>query len=139
MKIFLSLSILNQVLTKNETSERLVHKLEEFLNNHDKYYTSALSLFEVMDKKEWLNHEDKQELLNQSGILCEEIYPVTQDDLQLYNKLGKEINQSGLFVIELALAINRGMDVIFTWDNRTESKWIRIQDLSEEVSNTDKP
>ncbi|MCC5814880.1 MAG: hypothetical protein JJT78_08995 [Leptospira sp.] len=130
MKHLLTVSVLNTILQPNEEGARLVKILESFLHKNEKFYATALSIFEVLQEKPWESGTDQKDFLNQSGILCEEIFPVTKDDLTLYSQLCTEY-KAGLETIELAVAVNRGMESLLVWKvDPMQSKWLSIRDLS---------
>lgn len=131
MKQLISLSILKTLLVPGDESKFLLKKMESSLQENHKFYTTAISLFEIIQNKILTSEEDQKEFLNQSGILCEEIFPVTNDDLKLYSQISTEISGVGMEALEICVAINRGMDSVFTWQSTVNpSKWIKIIDLS---------
>lgn len=131
MKHLISVSVLKTILQPNEEGAKLVSILEGYLQRNEKFYATALSLFEVLQNKPWQSGTDQKEFLNQSGVLCEEIFPVTKEDLALYSQIISERKNSGLDTIELSVAVNRGMDSILVWKSDMDSsKWLTIKDLS---------
>ncbi|NCN10320.1 MAG: hypothetical protein GW938_10795 [Leptospira sp.] len=131
MKHLISVSILKSLLNSDDNSKVLLKKLESSIQDHHKFHTTALSLFEIIQGKSLSNQNDQKEFLNQSGILCDEIFPVTNDDLKLYSQISSDLGGQGLEGIEICVAINRGMDSIITWKGQAKpSKWMKIIDLS---------
>jgi uncharacterized protein involved in tolerance to divalent cations len=131
MKQLISLSILKTLLVTGEESKFLLKQLETSIQENHKFYTTAISLFEIIQDKILPTEDDQKEFLNQSGILCDEIFPVTNDDLKLYSQIASEMGGMGMEALEICVAINRGMDSVFTWKGTSNpGKWIKIIDLS---------
>jgi hypothetical protein len=131
MKQLISLTILKTLLVPGEESKFLLKQLEKSIQDNHKFYTTAISLFEIIQDKILTTEEDQKEFLNQSGILCDEIFPITNDDLKLYSQISNEVSGVGMEALEICVAINRGMDSVFTWKgNAKPGKWIKIIDLS---------
>jgi hypothetical protein len=89
---------------------------------------------EIIQGKTFANEKDQKEYLNQSGILYDEIFPVTNDDLKLYSQISQDLGGEGLEGIEICVAINKNMDSLITWKGQTKpSKWMKVIDLSSEL------
>lgn len=134
MKHLISVSILKTLLSSNSDSNALYKKLESYIQNNHKLYSTALSIFEIIQGKTFANEKDQKEYLNQSGILYDEIFPVTNDDLKLYSQISQDLGGEGLEGIEICVAINKYMDSLITWKGQTKpSKWMKVIDLSSEL------
>jgi hypothetical protein len=133
VKYLLAQSILHTLLKADDESQLLLEKLESTLSENHKFYMSAVSIFEIIQSDSLVDKVDQKEFLNQSGILCDEIYPITKDDLNLYPNLSAQLNRSGLEVIETCVAIHQGMDSILTWKSSLPStEWMKVKDLAKE-------
>lgn len=133
MKYLLAQSILHTLLKADDESKQLLEKLETTLNESHKFYMSAVSIFEIIQSDSLSDKVDQKEFLNQSGILCDEIFPVTKEDLTLYPNLAAQLENTGIEVIEACVAIHQGMDSILTWKtNLPSTEWMKIKDLSKE-------
>ncbi|MCZ8238765.1 MAG: hypothetical protein O9346_04305 [Leptospiraceae bacterium] len=134
MKHLISVSILKTLLSSNSDSNALYKRLESYIQNNHKLYSTALSIFEIIQGKTFANEKDQKEYLNQSGILYDEIFPVTNDDLKLYSQISQDLGGEGLEGIEICVAINKNMDSLITWKGQTKpSKWMKVIDLSSEL------
>ncbi|MCG9876699.1 MAG: hypothetical protein MH321_18135 [Leptospiraceae bacterium] len=134
MKHLISVSILKTLISSNTDSNALYKKLESYIQNNHKLYSTALSIFEIIQGKTFGNEKDQKEYLNQSGILYDEIFPVTNDDLKLYSQISQDLGAEGLEGIEICVAINKNMDSLITWKGQTKpSKWMKVIDLSLEL------
>jgi len=134
MKHLISVSILKTLLSSNSESNALYKRLESYIQNNHKLYSTALSIFEIIQGKTFANEKDQKEYLNQSGILYDEIFPVTNDDLKLYSQISQDLGGEGLEGIEICVAINKNMDSLITWKGQTKpSKWMKVIDLSSEL------
>ena len=131
MKNLLATSLLSVLLNGGDESKKLLEILQSKLESNQRFYATSFSLLEILQTKKWMSFEDRREFLQQSGILCEEIYPVTKEDIQLYSDLiaGRTL-EKGLELIELAVSINRGMDALLVYGSSLESeRGVRIIDL----------
>lgn len=134
MKHLISVSILKTLLSSNSDSNALYKRLESYIQSNHKLYSTALSIFEIIQGKTFANEKDQKEYLNQSGILYDEIFPVTNDDLKLYSQISQDLGGEGLEGIEICVAINKNMDSLITWKGQTKpSKWMKVIDLSSEL------
>ncbi|WCL48441.1 hypothetical protein [Leptospira sp. GIMC2001] len=131
MNHLLAYSTLTALMLADDSSKKLLTQLEDYIQKNHKFFVTAISIFEVIQGKISGSPEDQKEFLNQSGILCDEIYPINKDDLNLYAKLSAQLNMQGLEVLELCVAINRNMETILCWKSKIpEQSWIKIIDLS---------
>ncbi len=131
MKNLLATSLLSVLLNGGDESKKLLEILQSKLESNQRFYATSFSLLEILQTKKWMSFEDRREFLQQSGILCEEIYPVTKEDIRLYSDLiaGRTL-EKGLELIELAVSINRGMDALLVYGSSLESeRGVRIIDL----------
>lgn len=133
MKYLLTVSVLKAILNPQKDERPIVDSLEALLENNDKFFTTALSIFEVLENSEWESGVDRKEFLHQTGILCEEIFPVSKEDLTLYSNLSHELESYGLEIVELSVAINRGIETLLVYESKLiQNHWIEVKDLAKE-------
>lgn len=135
MKNYLiSSSLLNQLIQgKNEA---LLKYLENLTSQDNRFFTTALSLFEIIQVMDWGSREEQKEFLSQSGILCQEVFPITQEDLDTYIKTTSDPKGwKGLEWIEVCVGLNRRMDALLVFNSNIQpNPWIEVIDLNKVLS-----
>jgi hypothetical protein len=130
MKYLISYPVLHAILVGGPETTDLLQTLEKMLQDGNRFYATAISLFEIIQGRHLSSPEDQREFLNQSGILCDEIFPVTKDDLALYSRSNSGFQSAGMEGLELSVAVNRGLDGFLSWESKLSNQnWMKVIDL----------
>ncbi|MCG6145731.1 hypothetical protein ND856_14850 [Leptospira bandrabouensis] len=105
MKQYLTSSVLLALL-RSSRKTKIQNLLFELLNNHERFYTSSLSIFLLFQLLGEIGFEKKKQILRFLEDLTDSIFDLDMEALRT------EILMSETCDIEMAIALKEGMDIL---------------------------